>query len=112
MVLAAVFYMMVAFYYQLTGQFNYVLVVVFMCLNGFFQSTGWPGIMGIFGNWFQKGKLGVLLGIWAINANVGNIIAELLCNTIQTEFNASWTYNFLITGIFTIVVAVLIMLFL
>jgi len=49
--------------------------MVFMCLNGFFQCTGWPGVVGIMGNWFEKGKTGLILGIWAINANIGNIIA-------------------------------------
>jgi sugar phosphate permease len=46
-----------------------------MCLNGFFQATGWPGMMGVFGNWFTKGKKGIIMGIWAINANFGNIVA-------------------------------------
>jgi sugar phosphate permease len=75
MILASIAYMLVAFSYTISGSFNQVAVTIFMCLNGFFQCTGWPGLMGIFGNWFDKGKLGVLMGIWAINANIGNIIA-------------------------------------
>ncbi len=66
---------LVPVYFKLTGDFNHVAVIVFMCLNGFFQSTGWPGVVGIMGNWFEKGKTGLILGIWAINANIGNIIA-------------------------------------
>lgn len=53
-----------------------------MCLNGFIQSTGWPGIMGVMGNWFGKGNRGLLMGVWAINANVGNIIASVMCSII------------------------------
>ncbi len=75
MIISSIAYMMVAFSYTVSGNFNQVAVVIFMSLNGFFQCTGWPGLMGIIGNWFDKGKMGVLLGIWAINANIGNIIA-------------------------------------
>ena len=83
-----------------------------MGLNGFFQSTGWPGVVGIMGNWFEKGKTGIILGVWAINANIGNIIAELMCNIATNSYNAEWTYNFYLTGVFTVIVAVLIILFL
>lgn len=54
-----------------------------MCLNGFVQSTGWPGVMGVMGNWFGKGGRGLLMGIWGINANIGNIIASVMCSIIQ-----------------------------
>ena len=62
-------------------------VLIFMSLNGYFQCTGWPGVVAIMGNWFDKGKTGLILGIWAINANVGNIIAEIMCNLLETQFN-------------------------
>lgn len=35
-----------------------------------------------------------------------------MCNVLNTEFKAEWTYNFYSTGIFTILVGVLIILFL
>jgi sugar phosphate permease len=54
-----------------------------MSLNGFFQATGWPGLMGIFGNWFKKNKKGLLFAVWAMNANFGNLIASNLCNILQ-----------------------------
>lgn len=75
MVLATFCYVSFSINFQITGNFSYAMVTVMMCLNGFFQSTGWPGIMGIFGNWFGKGQRGVLMGIWSISANIGNIIA-------------------------------------
>lgn len=83
-----------------------------MSLNGFFQCTGWPGLVGIMGNWFEKGKTGLILGIWAINANIGNIIAEIMCNILNNSFQAPWTYNFYSTGIFNILVGVAIIMFL
>lgn len=38
--------------YSLTSIFNLKIVIIFMSINGFFQATVFPGIMGIFGNWF------------------------------------------------------------
>lgn len=75
MILASLFYLFVPLYFELFKDFSHAAVIVFMSLNGFFQCTGWPGIVGIMGNWFDKGKTGLILGIWAINANIGNIIA-------------------------------------
>ena len=52
MILATIFYVLVPLYFQAYGDFNHAAVIVFMCFNGFFQSTGWPGLVGIMGNWF------------------------------------------------------------
>jgi sugar phosphate permease len=75
MVLSSCFFIFISVYFNFAGKFNHVSVIILMSLNGFFQSTGWPGVVGIMGNWFEKGKTGLILGIWAINANIGNIIA-------------------------------------
>jgi len=45
-----------------------------MCLNGIFQSTGWPGVLSIMKNWFGKKNSGMLMGIWSGNANFGDAI--------------------------------------
>jgi len=82
-----------------------------MCINGFFQSTGWPGVMGVIGNWFGKQKRGLLLGFWAVNANVGNIIALVLLNILKNE-SLNWTYNFIVTGCLCLFIAGLVLIFL
>lgn len=112
MVLSTIFYMSFSFYYLISHAFSYAFLIVVMCLNGFFQSTGWPGVMAVAGNWFGKGKRGLLMGFWAINANVGNIIASVLCNILEEEEHLAWTYNFFFTGGFALLVAILILFFL
>lgn len=82
LVLSSCSYMLFAVIYGLSSFYNVVFMTVFMCINGFFQATGWPGMMGIFGNWFEKNKKGCLMGVWAMNANFGNIIASNLCNLL------------------------------
>ena len=41
--------------------------------NGLLQSTGWPVLVAVMGNWFNKSSSGLVFGIWSSNANVGNI---------------------------------------
>jgi OPA family glycerol-3-phosphate transporter-like MFS transporter 1/2 len=67
---------------------------------------------GVVGNWFGKGKRGLLMGFWAINANVGNIIALIACNILDQKFKLSWTYNFFFTGFFTLAIAIICIIFL
>ena len=83
-----------------------------MSLNGFFQCTAWPGVIGIMGNWFGKGRTGIIMGIWAINASLGNIFASLTCNILENSLHLSWTYNFFITALFAASIALSILLFL
>jgi len=46
------------------------------------------------------------MGIWAMNANFGNIIASNLCNLLQGN-GVNWIWNFILTGFLAIGVAVL-----
>ncbi len=72
---SSITYMIWMILYSISGFYNVVLMTVLMCINGFFQATGWPGVMAIFSTWFAGHKKGFLMGVWACNANVGNIIA-------------------------------------
>jgi OPA family glycerol-3-phosphate transporter-like MFS transporter 1/2 len=83
MLISSIFYMSFSFLFLLTHKFYYPYVVVAMAINAFFQSTGWPGIVGIIGNWFGKGRRGFLMGVWALNANAGNIVALVMCNILD-----------------------------
>ena len=38
------------------------------------QSTGWPGVVAVMGNWFGKKRRGLLLGVWNAHTSVGNIL--------------------------------------
>ena len=58
----------------LTEFHNKVLFGFFMCLNGIFSSTAWPGLLATMGNWFGKGNRGLLMGFWSGNSNVTHII--------------------------------------
>lgn len=79
---ACICYMFYPIYFSITHQQTFLMLLLSMSLNGFFQATVWPGIIGIFGNWFKNDKNGTLLAIWAMSGNVGNIYALNICNIL------------------------------
>lgn len=108
---ATISYMIWAVIYGITNYFNVVIMTILMCLNGFFQATGWPGIMGIFSLWFSGHRKGFLMGIWSCSANVGDIIASALLNLLD-DHDASFVWNFVLTGGLGLLTALSLLLFL
>ena len=45
---------------------------------GLYQSTGWPTVVAIMGNWFPKGKRGLVMGVWNAHTSVGNILGTVI----------------------------------
>ncbi|UYV62353.1 SLC37A3 [Cordylochernes scorpioides] len=56
--------------------YNYSWYLVFWCLTGLLQSTGWPTVVAIIGYWFGKSSRGLIMGIWGASPSVGNIIGS------------------------------------
>ena len=108
---SSISYMLWMVLYSLTGVYNVVIMTILMMVNGFFQATGWPGIMGIFSAWFVGHKKGVLMGMWSCSANVGDIIASSLLNLLDDN-GVFFVWNFVLTGGLGILVAIILLLFL
>lgn len=53
---------------------NIYMLSALMSVNGFLQSYTWPNLLMIIHSHFDPAVYTVLLGFWATNANVGNII--------------------------------------
>lgn len=71
----------------------YILVQV---LNGFFQTTGWPGVVAAVGKWWGKGRRGLIMGVWNSHTSVGNILGSVIAaKFVQTE----WAWSFIVPGI-------------
>jgi len=62
---------------------------------GFAQSTGWPGVVTAVGNWFGKGKRGLIFGIWNSHTSVGNILGSLIAGHYVED---DWGRSFIIPG--------------
>nr|XP_022301620.1 sugar phosphate exchanger 3-like isoform X1 [Crassostrea virginica] len=73
---------------------KYVYVIVWI-LNGLLQSTGWPTVVAIMGNWFGRYSRGLVLGLWSACASVGNIIGAFLVSGV---LDYGYDYAFLLTS--------------
>lgn len=64
-------------------------------MGGVFQTSGWPGVVTVVGNWFGKGKRGLIFGIWNSHTSLGNIVGTLIAaNYVETD----WGLSFMIPG--------------
>ncbi len=53
-------------------------MVTIVIIIDLFQSTGWPGVVAVMGNWFGKQGRGFLMGIWNSHTSVGNILGAVI----------------------------------
>ncbi|XP_026957540.1 sugar phosphate exchanger 3 isoform X4 [Sagmatias obliquidens] len=62
-------------------------------VNGLLQSTGWPCVVAVMGNWFGKAGRGVVFGLWSACASVGNILGACLASSVlQYGYEYSLAY--------------------
>ncbi|KAM4873877.1 sugar phosphate exchanger 3 [Thomomys bottae] len=64
-------------------------------VNGLLQSTGWPCVVAVMGNWFGKAGRGVIFGLWSACASVGNILGACLASSV---LQFGYEYAFLVTA--------------
>lgn len=87
--------------------FYYYLVV--QMLAGLFQSTGWPSVVAVVGNWFGKSKRGLIMGIWNAHTSVGNITGSL---TAAYFLKYGWGWSMVVPGLMIAIVGVIVFMFL
>jgi hypothetical protein len=84
------------YYWNFHSVWFYVGVQI---VAGVFQSTGWPSVVSVMGNWFGKGKRGLIMGVWNAHTSVGNMFGSLVaCGGVEKlgmgdEFHHSWRVN-------------------
>ncbi|XP_065739760.1 sugar phosphate exchanger 3 isoform X5 [Phocoena phocoena] len=62
-------------------------------VNGLLQSSGWPCVVAVMGNWFGKAGRGVVFGLWSACASVGNILGACLASSVlQYGYEYSLAY--------------------
>uniref|UniRef100_A0A672I5Y0 Major facilitator superfamily (MFS) profile domain-containing protein n=1 Tax=Salarias fasciatus TaxID=181472 RepID=A0A672I5Y0_SALFA len=71
----------------------YVLVQV---ANGLVQTTGWPSVVTCIGNWFGKGRRGLIMGLWNSHTSVGNILGSLIAGYYVSS---NWGLSFIVPGL-------------
>lgn len=68
--------------------FYYYLIV--QMLAGLFQSTGWPSVIAVVGNWFGKKKRGLIMGLWNSHTSIGNIIGSVAASFLL-KYGWGWS---------------------
>ncbi|XP_060054766.1 glucose-6-phosphate exchanger SLC37A1 [Erinaceus europaeus] len=69
--------------------------MVAQILNGLVQTTGWPSVVTCLGNWFGKGRRGLILGLWNSHTSMGNILGSLIAGY---WVSSCWGLSFVVPG--------------
>ncbi|XP_063785014.1 sugar phosphate exchanger 3 [Pseudophryne corroboree] len=75
--------------------YNKIFYCLMWVINGLLQSTGWPCVVAVMGNWFGKSGRGVIFGLWSACASVGNILGAFLASSV---LKYGYEYAFLVTA--------------
>jgi len=94
-------------YWSNTHTFAYYLLV--QMLAGLFQSTGWPSVVAVVGNWFGKKKRGLIMGIWNAHTSVGNITGSLVASAL---LKYGWGFSTAVPGLMIAIMGLVVFLFL
>lgn len=87
--------------------FYYFLVV--QMLAGLFQSTGWPSVVAVVGNWFGKRKRGLIMGIWNAHTSLGNITGSLIASYL---LKYGWGWSMAVPGMIIAFIGLVLLLLL
>ncbi|XP_054261448.1 glucose-6-phosphate exchanger SLC37A2-like isoform X1 [Macrosteles quadrilineatus] len=83
----------IAKYYNIHSISYFMLVQVF---GGVAQTTGWPGVVAVMGNWFGKGKRGFIFGVWNSHTSIGNILGTVIAGYYVED---NWALSFIVPGV-------------
>lgn len=64
--------------FGLSGLFSPLAFAAIWLLEGYFQSFVYPACLKIMGSTFRTSSLGKVMGLWASNTSIGNILGAAL----------------------------------
>ena len=76
----------------LMGPAGYWPFLFLMIVNGFAQSTGWPGNVGVLGNWLERRGRGRVMAVWATCYQLGSILAKAFAALMIGLAGAAWSF--------------------
>ncbi|XP_032663398.1 glucose-6-phosphate exchanger SLC37A2 isoform X1 [Odontomachus brunneus] len=92
--------------YNIHSLWYFILV---QAAGGIFQTTGWPGVVTVMGNWFGKSKRGFIFGVWNSHTSLGNILGSLIAAKYVEH---DWGLSFMVPGAIMGLVGFVVFLFL
>lgn len=94
------------YFYNIHSLGFYIFVQV---ANGLVQTTGWPSVVTCIGNWFGKGRRGLIMGLWNSHTSVGNILGSLIAGY---WVSSNWGLSFIVPGLIMTAMSLVCFLFL
>jgi MFS transporter, OPA family, solute carrier family 37 (glycerol-3-phosphate transporter), member 1/2 len=88
---------------------NFYYFLGMQMISGLFQSSGWPSVVAVVGNWFGKRKRGLIMGIWNAHTSVGNISGSLIAAAM---LKYGWCWSFTVPSIMIALVGLTVFLLL
>lgn len=76
----------------LAGPAGYYPFMVLMMINGFAQSTGWPGNVGVLSNWLNSHERGRVMALWATCYQIGSILAKIFAAFMLSLLGVAWSF--------------------
>ncbi len=76
----------------LMGPAGYWPLLAFMVINGFAQATGWPGNVGVLGNWLPREGRGRVMAVWATSYQLGSVLAKSFAALMLGLAGAAWSF--------------------
>ena len=93
-------------------QASFITLVVLWCMNGWFQSMGFPPGARLLSHWFSPSEHGRMFSLYGCSHQVGAAIILIAAGYIVGHkwiFGESWQYVFLLPGAFAVILAFLVL---
>lgn len=88
------------------------LFPIFFAISGFCECTCWPGACGTMGNWYGKGKRGLIITFWTGCKNFGDTFGFLVMGVAILHNTTTWEYCFILSSSVLFMMAILNFIFL
>lgn len=106
MVLSGIFNILFGLGYTWNIHFLWYYLIVQIC-SGLVQSTGWPAVVTVVGNWYEKRNRGLIFGIWNSHTSLGNILGTLIAAAFVST---AWSLSFIVPGLIIIGIGIIVLI--
>ncbi|HOZ48246.1 MAG TPA: MFS transporter [Candidatus Hydrogenedentes bacterium] len=71
---------------------SFYTFLALMIVNGLAQASGWPGVVGAVALWLRPHERGKIMGFWATNYAMGNIVVKTLAPVLLGHWGWRWAF--------------------
>jgi len=64
------------------------------------------------GNWIPFNRRGLIIGIWCVNVNIGNMLGDMVGGLFIDKMNLNWGWVILLVGAVELFICIFMLLFL